>query len=181
MVQIRRASLDDAEFIADTYRPFVEDHWASFERIPPNAETMRSRMETAGDQYPWLIAEDSRTLAYAYASPHRSRAAYQTSVDTAIYCAAAARGKGVGKALYSKLLSVLAAQNYVMAYGGIAMPNEASVRLHKAVGFDLVGTYPSVGFKHGAWRDTTWWTKRLSDPQVPPLPIKSVSEVFVID
>ena len=130
MIQIRRAISDDAEFIAETYRPYVEDHWASFELTPPSAETIRSRMAAAGDQYPWLIAEDTTPLAYAYASAHRTRAAYQTSVDTAIYCATSAQGKGVGKALYSTLLEVLTAQNYVMAFGGIAMPNDASIALH---------------------------------------------------
>ena len=180
MVQIRRAVLDDAEFIASTYRPFVEGHWASFELTPPSAETIGARMDAAGDQYPWLIAEDTNPLAYAYASPHRSRAAYQTSVDTAIYCAAAARGKGVGKALYKKLIAVLTAQNYVMAFGGIAMPNEASIGLHRSVGFELVGTYKKVGYKDGAWRDTTWWAIPLADPQTPPAPIQPVSAVFGI-
>ena len=178
MIEIRRARADDADFIAATYRPFVEDHWASFETVAPSPAVIAERLSNAGDQYPWLIAQDSEPLAYAYASPHRSRAAYQTSVDTAIYCAASARGKGVGKRLYRTLLEILTAQNFVMAFGGIAMPNDASVGLHKAVGFELIGTYPDVGYKHGAWRDTTWWAKRLATPGIPPAPIKPVSEVF---
>ena len=178
MIKIRRARPDDADFIAATYRPFVEDHWTSFETEPPSPATIAQRLLKAGDQYPWLIADDTVPLAYAYASPHRSRAAYQTSVDTAIYCAENARGKGVGKAIYRKLLSVLKAQNYVMAFGGIAMPNEASVGLHRAVGFDLIGTYPSVGYKNGGWRDTTWWSKPLAEPISPPAAIKSVSAVY---
>ena len=178
MIEIRRARADDADFIAATCRPFVEDHWASFETVAPSPAVIAERLSNAGDQYPWLLAEDSDPLAYAYASPHRSRAAYQTSVDTAIYCAASARGKGVGKRLYRKLLETLTAQNFVMAFGGIAMPNDAFVGLHKAVGFELIGTYPDVGYKHGAWRDTTWWSKRLAPPVLPPAPIKPVSEVF---
>ena len=177
MIEIRRARPDDADFIAATYRPFVENHWASFETEVPSPTIMAERLLKARDQYPWLIAEDSAPWAYAYASPHRSRAAYQTSVDTTIYCAADARGKGVGKMLYRRLLETLTAQNYVMAFGGIAMPNDASVGLHQAVGFELIGTYPNVGHKHGAWRDTTWWSKRLADPVEPPARIKLVSEV----
>ncbi|MEL6413982.1 MAG: N-acetyltransferase family protein [Pseudomonadota bacterium] len=178
MLEIRRARRDDADFIADTYRPFVENHWASFETEAPSPAIIAERLSKAGDQYPWLIAEDGSPLAYAYASPHRTRAAYQTSVDTAIYCANDARGKGVGKMLYGKLLEVLTAQNYTMAFGGVAMPNDASVCLHQVVGFELIGTYPNVGFKHAAWRDTTWWSKRLAEPVIPPEPIKPVSEVF---
>ena len=100
MIEIRRARPDDADFIATTYRPFVEDHWASFETKAPSPAIIANRISSAGDQYPWLIAEDVSPLAYAYASPHRTRAAYQTSVDTAIYCAPDARGKGFGKILY---------------------------------------------------------------------------------
>ena len=178
MIQIRRARPEDADFIAATYRPFVEDHWASFETEAPDPAAMAERLLNAGDQYPWLIAEDSVPLAYAYGSPHRARAAYQSSVDTTIYCAAEARGNGVGKALYQKLLEVLTAQNYVMAFGGIAMPNDASVGLHRAVGFELIGIYPDVGYKHGEWRDTTWWVKQLAAPTQPPAPIKPVSAIL---
>lgn len=178
MIEIRRATSDDASFIAETYRPFVEQSWTSFELTPPGPEEIATRIATASDQYPWLIAEDETPLAYAYASPHRTRAAYQTSVDTAIYGAPPARGKGVGKHLYRELLKVLSAQNFVMAFAGIAMPNPASVALHQSVGFELIGTYPNVGFKDGAWRDTTWWRRSLSTPQTPPARLKPVSEVF---
>ena len=178
MIQIRRASTSDASFIADTYRPFVENHWSSFEREAPGAADIAERIHAAGDLYPWLIAEEDRQLAYTYASPHRTRAAYGTSVDTAIYCADGARGKGIGTRLYTALLETLARQGYVMAFAGIALPNDASIRLHRAVGFDCVGTYPNVGFKHGAWRDTQWWGKSLAEPVGPPSPIRKVSQVF---
>ena len=177
-MKIRRATSSDAEFIADTYRPFVEDHWASFELRAPSADEIAARIEAAGDLYPWLIAEDETPLAYAYASPHRTRAAYNRSVDTAIYCVEAARGRGVGKAIYAALFDVLSRQNYVMAFAGIAMPNEASLALHRSVGFALIGTYPNVGYTHGAWRDTQWWSRPLATPQDPPAPIRPVSEVM---
>ena len=178
MIVIRRATHQDAAFIAETYRPFVEDHWASFEIMAPDADEIAARMEAAGDTYPWLIAEDGAPLGYAYAAPHRSRAAYASSVDTAIYCAPGTRGKGVGKALYEALLEILTKQGYIMAFAGIALPNEASVRLHQATGFRCIGTYPNVGFKQGAWRDTQWWGRPLATPQIPPAPILTVSDVF---
>ncbi|MEP1145340.1 MAG: N-acetyltransferase family protein [Henriciella sp.] len=178
MIRIRRATPEDAAFIAETYRPFVEDHWASFELEAPSADQIAKRIMDAGDRYPWLVAEDEVPLAYAYASRHRTRSAYQTSVDTAIYCAETARGKGVGKQLYLSLLDLLSRQNFTMAFAGIAMPNDASIGLHRAVGFDLVGTYPNVGYKDGAWRDTTWWHKSLAEPCLPPAEILPVSTVF---
>ena len=177
-MHIRRATSADAPFIAQTYRPFVEHSWASFETHAPTADEIAGRIEQAADAYPWLIAEAGDRLGYAYASPHRSRAAYRTSVDTAIYCAETARGKGVGKVLYQTLIDVLIAQNYVMAFAGVAMPNDASVSLHRRLGFELIGTYPNVGFKHGAWRNTTWWSRPLSAPQDPPAALRSVTQAF---
>lgn len=180
MVRIRRATPTDAAFIAETYRPFVEDGFASFEMAAPDADEIARRIDAAADLYPWLIAEDTAPLAYAYASQHRTRAAYVTSVDTAIYCAPDARGKGVGKALYRALLDLLTRQSYVMAFAGIVVPNEASIALHRGVGFELVGTYPNVGHKQGAWRDTQWWGRSLAEPQDPPARLRSVSEVFSV-
>ena len=179
-MRIRRATVSDAAFIAQTYRPLVEDHWASFETRAPTEDEIAARIEQAADAYPWLIAEAENRLGYAYASPHRSRAAYQSSADTAIYCAEIARGKGVGKSLYQTLIDVLIAQNYVMAFAGVAMPNDASVSLHRSLGFELIGTYPNVGFKHGAWRNTTWWSRTLSAPQDPPVALRSVTEAFAV-
>lgn len=177
MLKIRRATPDDSRFIAETYRPFVEDSWASFEHEAPDVSEIASRIAAAGDRYPWLIAEDDAPLAYTYASQHRSRAAYSTSVDTAIYCASRARGKGIGKRLYQRLFEVLTQQNYVMAFAGIALPNTASIGLHKSLGFQLIGTYPNVGYKHGDWRDTQWWGKTLSQPIHPPNPILPLSQL----
>lgn len=178
-MQIRRATSSDAAFIAETYRPFVEDHWASFERTAPDADEIANRIAAAGDLYPWLLAEDETPLAYAYASPHRTRAAYVSSVDVTIYCAPSARGKGVGSTLYDALFKTLTRQNYVMAFAGIALPNEASIAIHKAMGFDLVGTYSNVGYKHGAWRDTQWWARPLAAPVDPPTRILPLTEIEV--
>ncbi|MEM7458895.1 MAG: N-acetyltransferase family protein [Pseudomonadota bacterium] len=179
MMQIRRVIPADAGFIAETYRPFVEDHWASFEQIAPDTDDISDRIAAAGDLYPWLIAEDEVPLAYAYASPHRTRAAYLSSVDVTIYSAPSARGKGVGSKLYRTLFETLKRQNYVMAFAGIALPNDASVAIHKAMGFTLIGTYPNVGYKQGAWRDTQWWSKPLAAPTEPPQQISPVSVAFM--
>lgn len=178
MMHIRQATASDARFIAETYRPFVEESWASFEQTAPGTDEIADRIAAAGDLYPWLIAEDRTPLAYAYASPHRSRPAYISSVDTTIYCADGARGKGVGKTLYRALCEILTMQGYVMAFAGIALPNVASQALHRSLGYERIGTYPNVGHKHGAWRDCEWWGKPLAPPEDSPGPIRRVSDVF---
>jgi L-amino acid N-acyltransferase YncA len=179
MISIRPAQSKDAPFIADIYRPFVEYGWASFEAYAPDSAEIVSRIKKAGNMYPWLVAEDNNTvLGYAYASAHRARDAYRTSVDTSIYCAKNARGNGVGRKLYATLLETLKRQNYVSAFAGIALPNEASIGLHHAMGFTLIGTYPKVGYKQGVWRDTQWWHRPLADTSDRPAEILSYLDIL---
>ncbi len=114
------------------------------------------------EAYPYLAAErQGRLLGYAYAGPHRTRPAYRRSVDVTAYVAEEARGEGIGKALYGELLAALAEAGYHAAFAGIALPNPASEALHKAAGFELVGTYREVGFKFGRWHDVAWWQRLI--------------------
>jgi phosphinothricin acetyltransferase len=158
--RIRCAQTDDAEHIAAIYAPMVEDTVVSFEECAPSVPEMARRIGATTQTWPWLVAEsDGSILGYAYASAHRTRAAYRWSVDVTVYVASAARRQGVGTALYAALFELLALQGYHRAYAGITLPNEASVALHRAVGFELVGVYAEVGFKLGAWRDVSWWER----------------------
>jgi phosphinothricin acetyltransferase len=79
-----------------------------------------------------------------------------------------ARGRGVGKSLYVELLRVLGAQGFRNAYAGIALPNAASVGLHESVGFEPIGVYRGVGYKHGEWRDVGWWHRRVGTLAAAP-------------
>jgi L-amino acid N-acyltransferase YncA len=170
---VRMATGVDAPAIAAIYAPVVHDTCISFELEPPSVEEMRSRIESTLERLPWLVAEDrlGAISGYAYASKHRERPAYQWSVDTSAYVRQDARGTGVGKALYQALLENLAALGYFQAFAGIALPNEASVALHESVGFQHLGTYRDVGFKHGAWHDVGWWQPRLRSAAVPSDPL----------
>src|SRR5262249_44531127 len=119
--------------------------------------------------YPWLIFEDDgRVLGYAYASAHRTRRAYDWSVDVSVYVASEARGRRIGRRVYSALFELLAAQGFVAAFAGIALPNTASVALHEAMGFERLGVYRNAGYKLGAWRDVGWWQRAIVDPPNPP-------------
>ena len=80
------------------------------------------------------------------------------------------RRTGVGRALYTSLISVLALQGFYNAYAGIALPNPASVGLHEAVGFRPVGVYRGVGYKLGAWHDVGSWHLALHERRADPDP-----------
>ena len=163
-MKLRRATANDAAAIASIYAPYVRETPVSFETEPPDAAEMRMRIEAGGDLYPWLAAcgADGALLGYAYACPFRPRRAYRFSVETTVYVAAQAQGRGVGSALYAALLSVLEAQGFTQAIAAISLPNEASVRLHEKHGYVAAGAYREVGYKLGAWHSVGLWQRSLA-------------------
>jgi phosphinothricin acetyltransferase len=158
-VDIRRAdSVRDAEAIAAIYAPFVTDTVISFEDVPPTPAEMAERIERLAKTHAWLVAEDDgEILGYAYACPHRERAAYRLTTEVTVYVDPRHQRRGAGRALYKELLERLARQGYRVALAVIALPNDASVGLHEACGFTLVGVYRRIGFKLGEWWDVGWW------------------------
>jgi L-amino acid N-acyltransferase YncA len=160
---IRCATPHDARALEEIYRPIVEHTTVSFELDAPNEAEMRARIVEIAGRYPWLVAVDGgRVLGYAYASPHRTRAAYARSVDVSVYVAGAARRKGIGRALYGSLFTELVQTGaFHRAFAGIALPNEPSIALHRSFDFEPVGIYREVGHKFGRWIDVAWWQRRL--------------------
>ncbi|NRD88648.1 GNAT family N-acetyltransferase [Sphingopyxis sp. BSNA05] len=162
MIAIRPATVADAPRCAEIYAPFVTDSWVSFETDPPDDAAMAGRIAGALDTHDWLVAEtDGRVLGYAYGSGHRTRAAYHTSCDVAAYVDPDHKRRGIGRSLYEALLPRLKARKMHAAFAGIALPNEASIALHRAMGFDPVGIYRQVGWKMGGWRDVAWFQQLL--------------------
>ena len=179
---IRLAHLEDASAFARIYAPFVEATRVSFEETVPTPDEMAERISNTLQTLPWLtLEEDGAILGYAYASPHRARPAYRWSVDVSAYLASEARGKGHGRALYEVLLDLLTRQGYTAAYAGIALPNDASVGLHEAMGFTPVGVYRGVGFKSGEWHDVGWWQRDLALRLVPPKEPIPLPDLLVTD
>lgn len=160
--RVRDATPDDAAACAAIYAPYVADTTVSFEEEPPSPEEMARRIARAQEQHAWLVAEDDDgVLGYAYAGTFRSRAAYRHTCEVSVYVAAGRRGGGAGRQLYSALLDRMAGLGMRLAVGGATMPNDASERLHRALGFEVVGTFRDVGFKQDRWCDVRWFQKRL--------------------
>ncbi len=168
---VRIAGSEDAEGILAIYAPIVRQTTISFELEAPTVEEMRKRIETTLPRLPWLVCEaDAQVMGYAYASKHRERAAYQWSVDVSVYVAEGARGRGLGRKLYTPLLGILEDLGYYSALAGIVLPNPASVGLHETMGFRPIGVYHNIGYKLGAWRDVGWWQRQLREYVTEPEP-----------
>lgn len=172
---IRLANSVDAEALAAIYAPYCTSSIISFEEVAPTASEMAQRLHKILPRYPWLVLEEERIAGYAYAGPHRERAAYRWAVDVTVYVHSDFHRRGVGTALYVALFAVLTAQGYHRAYAGVALPNPGSTGLHEAMGFEVVGDYRQVGWKLGGWHDVRWYQRTLRDGE--PGPIRSVDEV----
>ena len=160
---IRDAEADhDAAACAAIYAPYVRDTVISLEERAPTPADFVQRIARVTPTHPWLVAEDGdEIVGYAYGARHRERASYRWAVDVAVYVAAGQHRRGIGRALYQTLFGLLAEQGYRIACAGVTLPNDASVGLHEALGFEPVGVYRNIGFKHGAWHDVGWWQLEL--------------------
>jgi len=179
MWTLRRAEPSDAAGLVAIYAPFILDSHVSFELEVPSIEEFAQRVAATTGQFPWLVAEDADGIAgYAYATSFRARPAYQWVAESSIYLAPRARGTGLARRLYGALLRALEWQGYCRVYGGVALPNAASVAFHEALGFTPIGTFERVGYKFGRWHDVGFWVKELGsggDPGPPPRPMATVA------
>jgi phosphinothricin acetyltransferase len=179
MTAIRLASEQDAAAIQAIYAPYVRETVISFEAEPPDVETMRERICKILEMFPWLVCEyDGEIVGFAYASRHRERHAYQWSVDATVYVRRGLQRSGVGRGLYTSLFALLRLQGFFNAYAGIALPNDASVGLHRALGFQPVGVYEHVGYKLGKWHSVAWMGLTLQPPAESPAPPRPLPEII---
>jgi phosphinothricin acetyltransferase len=166
-VLIRIAAAANGVAIAAIYRPYVERSHFTFEEAPPDGDEIAERL--SNPLHPWLVAEeDGMVVGYASTSPMRNRAAYRWSVETGIYLAPQAQGRGIGRQLLAAHLDLLERQGFVTAIAGIALPNDASVALHEKLGFTLSGVERGVGFKLGQWIDVGRWQRDLAPRSAGP-------------
>ena len=165
---IRIATEADIPAMLEIYAPYVENTTWSFEYDVPCRREFMQRFYTFTAQFPWLVwEEDSRVLGYAYGSPPFERAAYRWCAEPSIYLHPEARGRGIGKLLYSALEWILKEQGYQVLYALITEENTASIRFHEKMGYNQLAVLPNCGFKHGRWLGLTWMEKRLKIVENP--------------
>lgn len=161
-ITIKPATQADAAEMLAVYAPYVEQTTVSSEYTAPALPVFIARIETYTQQTPWLVCRiDGVVAGYGYASPHRTRAAYQWSAETSIYVAQGYHRHGIARALYAALFELLTRQGYYNIFVGITSPNERSIKFHSAMGFVISGAYQNSMYKFGQWRDVIWMAKSL--------------------
>jgi L-amino acid N-acyltransferase YncA len=166
---VRDACERDAAACASVYAPYVTDTAITFESAPPSAAEMAERIAAAQRGHAWLVLEDEgRVVGYAYGSRFEPRAAYRWACEVSVYVEMGRRRTSSGRMLYEALFRRLADRGFRVAVAGMTLPNDASVGLHRAMGFEPIGTYRRIGFKHGSWHDVAWTQRTLAEGEDPP-------------
>ncbi|MGM9345168.1 GNAT family N-acetyltransferase [Streptomyces salinarius] len=165
-VQVRPGVEEDLKALTDLYNHYVRETPITFDTEPFTPEERRPWLLSHPEDGPHRLrvaahADSQEILGYATSGPYRAKPAYTTSVETTVYVAPGAGGRGIGSLLYAALFDALAGEDLHRAYAGIAQPNEASTRLHTRFGFRHVGTYREVGRKFGRYWDVAWYEKPL--------------------
>jgi phosphinothricin acetyltransferase len=160
---VRTALAGDAEQIAAIYNHYVKTSIITFEEAEVAAPEMANRIfQIQSTPLPWLAAQKgSRIVGYAYAGRWKARSAYRFSTEVTVYVHPGSGGTGVGSELYSQLLPALKSHGVHAVIGGIALPNDASIRLHEKFGFRKVAHFKEVGFKFNHWIDVAYWQLTL--------------------
>jgi phosphinothricin acetyltransferase len=168
-LNIRAASGPDAAACAAIYAPYVTGTAITFETDPPSPGEMAERIDRVSRTHAWLVLEDARRIVgYAYGALFNQRPAYRWVCEVSVYLEPGRRRTGGGRALYEALLPMLVDRGYRVAVAGMTLPNDASVGLHRAMGFEPVGTYRRIGFKHGSWHDVAWVQRFIGGDEDPP-------------
>ena len=152
----RTAQAEDALQISEIYRYYVENTAVTFAYDAPTEEEFRRKILHLGKTHPFLVCEEEGRIAgFAYAAPMHPQDAYAWSVELTIYLHPDYCGRGVGRAMYTRLFAILRTLGYVQVYACITADNQASIALHKRFGFTQKALFESIGYKNG-WHDVVW-------------------------
>ncbi len=181
-VAVRLAEARDMGPIAGLLNDQILHGRAHFGVATEPPEVVEALWRGYGDRYPWLVAEDESGafLGFARAHPWKTREAYDWTVESAIYLATVAQGRGVGRTLYCRLFDTLRDQGFVVVIAGMTVPNLASERLHESTGMTLVGEIAPAGYKLGRWAAVRYYQlvlRRLGEDEDPG-PVKPVRAVW---
>jgi phosphinothricin acetyltransferase len=167
-IRVRLAQLDDLPALTEIINHYVVHTHATFDVAPSTPEQRLPwfKDHSSGQRYQMLVAEDPAkgVVGFACSGRHRPKAAYDTTVETSVYCKHDFVGRGLGTLLYTSLFEALSRQDIHRFVAGIAQPNDPSNTLHRRLGFKEIGTYSQVGRKFGKYWDVLWMERPAKLP-----------------
>ncbi len=162
-IVLRVATEADAAFVHDVYGYYVENTDVTFSTVNPDVESYREKIRHTLETYPFYICEvDGRPCGFAYGAQIRPHEAYRWDVEGTVYLSPdAPKRTGLGKTLYAGLLDTLRKQGFKTVYGVVTDVNEASLALHRSLGFTQAGLFRNMGYKNGRWHGVVWMQKDI--------------------
>jgi len=161
---VRLACPEDSEAIRRIYNREVTESTATFDLVPRSPEAQDRWMQEHAGAYAAVVAVDAATggvAGFASLSAYRSRPGYSTTVEDSVYVDDEHRGRGVGRLLLAEIVRLAEASGFHAVMARISGPSEASLALHRACGFELVGVEREVGRKFGRWLDVSLMQRLL--------------------
>jgi phosphinothricin acetyltransferase len=165
-LEIRPTVAADLPSITEIYAHEVSQGTATFELVPPDVAEMTRRFQTLIDGgFPYFVATlDDCVAGYAYGSSYRPRPAYRFTVENSVYLRPAAHRRGIGRQLLERLIAECEGRGFRQMIAVIGdSSNAASIGVHAACGFRMIGTHPHVGLKFGRWLDTVMMQRELGE------------------
>jgi phosphinothricin acetyltransferase len=164
---VRSATQDDLPELVRIYNHYVENSYATFDTQPATVESRLGwfeRFSEAGPHRLLVASEGDRVVGCASSGAYRDHPAFARTVEIGVYLHPERRSRGMGSALYGALLDQLRAQDVHVVLASIALPNDASVALHRKFGFKEVGVFEEYAFKNGTYISSVWMQLRLDGP-----------------
>jgi phosphinothricin acetyltransferase len=163
-VTIRLAEERDLLALLDIYNHYVVHTPVTFDVVPRTLEQRRewfAPFASTGRHRCFVADRAGRAIGYACSAAFKEKEAYATSIETSVYLAPGEGGQGLGRRLYDTLFDALKGEDIHRAFGGITLPNDASVGVHRAHGFAHIGTYREIGRKFGRFWDVGLYLKPM--------------------
>ena len=157
-MEIRSGTAEDLVAIAQIYEHYVLHSFATFDEAPPSPEQWRAWFDEFGLTGPHrlVVADDGEVQGYASSLPYRAHPAFSETVEFSVYVSAGRTSEGLGRRLYGRLIEELQGQAVHRAVVGIALPNDASVQLHRSFGFDEIGVFDQYAKKRDRYLSSIW-------------------------
>jgi phosphinothricin acetyltransferase len=164
-ITIRRAAPADLPALLDVYNHYVLNTAVTFDIEPRTLEQRQEWFSQFADsgRYQCFVPErDESVLGWVCSARFKEKDAYATTIETSIYLAPQATGMGLGRRLYKSLFDAISGEDIHRIFAGATLPNEASVRLHLAMGFRQIGVQPQVGRKFGRFWDVALFFRDIA-------------------